>query len=272
MQGITKQSHHKSLRRQQWHEQLQESLLESVDTLRKEHPRMGAKKLYRLLQPEGMGRDKFIELLMEHGYGVRRSRNYMRTTRAGHYHYPNLINGKQLTDVNQLWVSDITFFWLNQKWYYLTFITDVYSRKIVGYAIDHSLHAQANIRALRMALKKTKSCSLESLVHHSDRGSQYIHKDYIKLLNNNDIQISMGNKAWENAHAERINGIIKNEYLNYYEIKTFEDLVKKTQKAVKLYNYNRPHGKLINMKSPNQFEKYIQQIEMKNKPELVINY
>jgi transposase InsO family protein len=246
--------------------------LSRVDDLRKEHPRMGAKKLYALLQPEGIGRDKFIELLMDNGYGVRRSRNYMKTTYPGPHHYPNLISGKKLTGVNQLWVSDITFIWVKQRWYYLTFITDVYSRRIVGYAIDRYLHAQANIRALKKAIKNTRRNSLKGLIHHSDRGSQYIHKEYIKLLNDTDIQISMGNKAWENAHAERINGIIKNEYLHPLKVSSFEDLKVKTRKVVNLYNQKRPHGKLVNMFSPIKFEEYIDGLESRNRPELVINY
>jgi putative transposase len=272
IQGISKQAHHKAINRQAWIDEVELSILQSVDSLRSEHPRMGAKKLYKLLQPDGIGRDKFIQLLMDHGYGVRRSRNYMRTTYSGKYYYPNLISGKVLTGVNQVWISDITFFSLGQKWYYLTFITDVYSRKIVGYAIDKHLHAQANIRALTMAIDNTRNISLDGLVHHSDRGSQYIHKGYLKLLKKNQIQVSMGNKAWENAHAERINGIVKNEYLNAMYIKDYNDLIKKTKKVVKLYNQQRPHGNLINQLSPEKYEQFVQKLASEQRPVLTINY
>lgn len=272
MQGISKQGHHKAITRQRWLYEVEQSILQSVDYLRAEHPRMGAKKLYKLLKPDGVGRDKFIQLLMDHGYRVRRSRNYMRTTYSGKYFYPNLISGKVLTDVNQVWVSDITFFWLDQRWYYLTFITDVYSRKIVGYAIDKHLHAQANIRALTMAISNAKSRCLKGLIHHSDRGSQYIHKGYLKLLKQNQVEVSMGNKAWENAHAERINGIIKNEYLNAMNIKDYTDLIKKTKHVVELYNQKRPHGSLINQLSPEKYEHFVQKLASEQKPELVINY
>jgi transposase InsO family protein len=272
IEGISKQTHHKAVSRKRWLEETERTILLCVESLRKDHPMMGAKKLYKLLQPDGIGRDRFIQLLMEHGYGSKRVRNYTRTTYSGKYHYPNLISGKVLTDVNQLWVSDITFIWVDQRWHYLTFITDVYSRKIVGYAVDKYLHAQANIRALKMAFKSNKGQSLKGLIHHSDRGSQYIHREYLQLLKNHDIEVSMGNKAWENAHAERVNGIIKNEYLNAMLIKDYKDLKKKVKKVVDLYNRERPHGKLINQLSPEKYEYYLQKLASEDKPELVINY
>lgn len=272
MQGISKQSHHKAISRKKEQKEIEQSILSYVECLRQEHPRMGAKKLYKLLQPDGVGRDRFIQLLMDHGYGVKRVRNYTRTTYSGKYHYPNLISKKVLTGVNQLWVSDITFIWINQRWHYLTFITDVYSRKIVGYAVDKHLHAQANIRALKMALKNTKGQNLKGLIHHSDRGSQYIHREYIKLLGEREIEVSMGNKAWENAHAERINGIIKNEYLNSMLIRDYEDLKKKVKKVVDLYNDKRPHGKLLNQLSPEKYEHFVQKLASEQKPVLTINY
>ena len=272
IEGISKQSHHKAVCRKQWLEEVEQTIISSVESLREDHPRMGAKKLYRLLQPDGIGRDRFIQLLMNNGYRTTRVRNYTRTTYAGKYHYPNLISGKVLTGVNQLWVSDITFIWVGQRWHYLTFITDVYSRKIVGYAVDKHLHAQANIRALKMALKNTKCESLKGLIHHSDRGSQYIHKEYLKMLKERGIEVSMGNKAWENAHAERINGIIKNEYLNPMQIKDFGDLKRKVKKVVSLYNKERPHGTLLNQLSPEKYECYVQQLAAEQQPQLLINY
>ena len=272
IEKISKQSHHKAVCRKQWLEEVEQTLLSSVESLREDHPRMGAKKLYKLLQPDGIGRDRFIQLLMNNGYGAKRVRNYTRTTYSGKYHYPNLISGKVLTGVNQLWVSDITFIWVDQRWHYLTFITDVYSRKIIGYAVDKHLHAQANIRALKMVFKNTKGQSLKGLIHHSDRGSQYIHREYLKMLKERGIEVSMGNKAWENAHAERINGIIKNEYLNPMLIKDFEDLKRKVKKVVSLYNKERPHGNLLNQLSPEKYECYVQQLAAEQQPQLLINY
>lgn len=272
LEGISKQSHHKAVCRQRWLEETEKTILSCVENLRKDHPRMGAKKLYRLLQPDGIGRDRFIRLLISNGYGAKRVCNYTRTTYSGKYHYPNLISGKVLTAVNQLWVSDITFIWVGQRWHYLTFITDVYSRKIIGYAVDKHLHAQANIRALKLALKNTRGQDLKGLIHHSDRGSQYIHKQYLKMLKEHHIAVSMGNKAWENAHAERINGIIKNEYLNPMFIEDFEDLKRKVKKAVNLYNKERPHGTLLNQLSPEKYEHFLHQLADEEKPQLIINY
>lgn len=272
IEGISKQSHHKAVCRKQWLEEVEQTIISSVESLREDHPRMGAKKLYRLLQPDGIGRDRFIQLLMNSGYRTTRVRNYTRTTYAGKYHYSNLISGKVLTGVNQLWVSDITFIWVGQRWHYLTFITDVYSRKIVGYAVDKHLHAQANIRALKMAFKNNKGKNLKGLIHHSDRGSQYIHKEYLKMLKEGGIEVSMGNKAWENAHAERINGIIKNEYLNPVLIKDYEDLKTKVKKVVNLYNKERPHGALLDQLSPEKYESFVQQLAAEQQPQLLINY
>lgn len=272
LEGISKQSHHKAVRRKRWLEETEQSILSCVESLRKDHPRMGAKKLYKLLQPDGIGRDRFIQLLMDNGYASKRVRNYTRTTYSGKYHYSNLISGKVLTGVNQLWVSDITFIWVGQRWHYLTFIMDVYSRKIVGYAVDKHLHAQANIRALKMALANAKEESIKGLIHHSDRGSQYIHKEYLQILKQHGIEVSMGNKAWENAHAERINGIIKNEYLNPMSIMDFEDLKRKVKKVVSLYNNERPHGTLMNKLSPEKYERFVQQLAAEQKPQLMINY
>lgn len=272
LEGISKQAHYKAIVRKRWLEETEQTILLCVESLRKDHPRMGAKKLYKLLQPDGVGRDRFIELLMDNGYASKRVRNYTRTTYSGKYHYPNLITGRILTGVNQLWVSDITFIWVDQRWHYLTFIMDVYSRKIVGYAVDKHLHAQANIRALQMALNNIKSKSLKGLIHHSDRGSQYIHKQYLELLKEHDIEVSMGNKAWENAHAERINGIIKNEYLNPMQIKNYEELKRKVRKVVNLYNNERPHGSLMNQLSPVKYECFVQQLADEQKPQLMINY
>jgi transposase InsO family protein len=135
----------------------------------------------------------------------------------------------------QIWQSDITYFEVNGRFYYLSFIIDVYSKVIKGYSVSNSLKAESNIKALKMALKNSPD-SLKGLIHHSDRGSQFVDKGYQKILSDNGILISMGIQAQDNAYAERINGTIKNEYLKYRTINSFEGLKKHTRQDVNHYN------------------------------------
>ena len=266
----TRQGHHQWLKRQACRKLEAIVILSDVQAIRMRHPRIGMRKLYRLVNPPGIGRDKFIKLLRENGLALNRVKNYRRTTYSiAHLAYDNKIEGLELDGVNQLWVSDITYYTNRKRHYYLTFIMDVYSRKIVGYAASDSLAAQSNIKAMKMALKNRKPCA--GMIHHSDRGSQYIHHEYVELLKINGIQISMGNKAWQNAHAERINGTIKNEYLYPKgEIDSLKSLQKKLTQQVKLYNEERPHQELPEELSPSQFEQLAAQIEIDYK--VKINY
>lgn len=142
--------------------------------------------------------------------GIRRTRNKIPTTFPAHKVFKNLIEGRVITGPNQVWQSDITY---TTEFYYLTLIIDVYSRRIVGYTISKNLRAEANLKALRQAIAGREPHELKSLVHHSDRGSQYIDGRYLVLLRSNNMLISMGRIAQDNAFAERINGTIKNEYL-----------------------------------------------------------
>ena len=208
-----------------------------------------------MLRPETMGRDRFEALLMRAGFRLTVSRSYTRTTYAYKGHrFDNLITGLDITATDQLWVSDITYFRYKQRFYYLTFITDVFTRKIIGFKVSDNLMAEANIKALKMALKGKNKDKLKGLIHHSDRGTQYIHHQYLALLEQHGIQVSMGNKAWENAHAERINGIIKNEYLNHMSFSDNDSLTRKLRSIIRLYNSQRPHGRLPAMMTPEQME------------------
>ena len=253
--GISRQAHHQAVKRQRSSYLAQFTLVNEVINIRRNHPRMGLRKIYYLVQPEGVGRDQFEQLMAKKGLKLTKTKNYRRTTFSQQYHiYPNLISSRVVERANQVWVSDITYYQSQSRFYYLTFITDVYTRKIVGWAVSDTLHAKANVEALGRALKEATS-SLHGLIHHSDRGIQYIATEYVKILKENNIQISMGNKAWENAHAERINGIIKNEYLEERANMNMNQLTKKVENAVNLYNNERPHWRLPNFLSPKAFER-----------------
>ena len=180
-------------------------------------------------------------------YGLvlrKRKRRKVITTDSNHpfYKYPNLIKGLLLTNVDQLWVSDITYISLSTNFAYLSLVTDCYSRKIIGYCLYPTLEKQGPLNALRMALKQARSTL--RLIHHSDRGLQYCCKEYIDLLENNKATVSMTERGdpYENAIAERVNGILKTEFMLDKCFKSFEDAKQTVDKVIAIYNEQRPHS------------------------------
>ncbi len=247
--GISKQAVYQYAKRQKVFDQKVGILLVEAEDLRKEHPGCGVEKMYYTLQPDFIGRDRFVELFMGLGFRLKKRRNYRRTTYAGSMYYSNLIKGMRVDKPSMIWQSDITYINVNQKFYYVVFIIDVYTKKIVGYQVSNHMRATANMKALKMALKHHKP----PRIHHSDRGAQYIYKEYIKTLKYNDTKISMALSAQDNAYAERINRTIKEEYLDHWKPQSFEQLKRYTNKAVKYYNNKRPHDNIGKM-SPIDFE------------------
>lgn len=244
-------------------------LVKEADVLKKEHPGCGVEKMYYTLRPKTMGRDKFCEIFLSLGYGVKPIKNYRRTTISGHINYPNLIEGMQVTRPFQVIQSDITYFELNGKFYYLVFIIDVYTREVLGHQVSNHMRAKANLKALDMALKRM-DFSPEEIIHHSDRGSQYGSDLYRNRLKEKGIHISMGLTATDNAYAERVNGIIKNEYLKLWRIKDEQDLKHKTRKAVNHYNRKRKH-RGHNMKhSPLEFYQNWLHLSVQERPKVII--
>jgi len=232
-------------------------VLSMVGDIRRRHPRMGGKKLYQWIRPDidqagvRMGRDKFFELLGRHSLLVKRKRKYVSTTDSYHHFrvYRNLLRHQPLTRGNQAWVSDITYIRTVEDFAYLFLITDAYSRKIVGWHLSDSLKVSGAVAALKMAIKQ---CPVtREVIHHSDRGIQYCCKDYVALLNKAEMKISMTeeNHCYENATAERINGILKQEYGLEATFATQQQAAKAVREAVWLYNTERPHWSL-NMATP----------------------
>lgn len=237
--------------------------------IRKDHPVISSRKMYLMLKPTGIGRDAFESWALDNGFRVKYPPNYIKTTYAQkQFYFPDLIQGLELNDINQVWQTDITYIQVGERFYYLTFIIDVYSQRIVGYKASENLFAEANIKALQMALRLRQTRRYSSLIHHSDRGSQYIDKQYQALLNKYNIRISMCLAGWQNAWAERLNGIIKNEYLIPKNPKSFTALENELKKSVKLYNEKRPNGALKKKLSPVEFEKYILSLDTPNKPKV----
>lgn len=255
--GISRQAHHQQVAHQQEQAFRLACLRREVQYIRKEHPKLGLRKVWHLLNPMDIGRDRFEEYMLKGGLGVKRKKNFRRTTYAHpSLEFPNLLSGRVITNYNQAWVSDITYLESGPSFYYLTFITDVYTRKVVGYTVSDHLGAAANVAALQMAIQNQRALGLDELIHHSDRGTQYCSNNYLQLLRDCGIRISMGNKAWENAHAERMNGIIKNEYLAGTHQLSLKCLQQEVDKAVYKYNYIRPHGQLPHKRNPVAFESY----------------
>jgi len=245
-------------------------VINAILEIRSMHNMMGLKKIYKLLSPDWIGRDHFINIGMEYGLGIKLPKSFQRTTFSSKSSwFGNLTVGFPITGINQVWVSDITYFRVGDLFYYLTFIVDVYSRRILGYVASTNLKAEANCRALRLALSERCDCNLNGLIHHSDRGSQYISTEYLKLLAENKIAVSMCNSVYENTHIERINGIIKNEYLVNQSINNYNDLVRKLEVAVNLYNNHRIHWS-INAKTPVKYEEELKYIPHDKRETMVL--
>lgn len=267
--GVSKQAVYQSKIRQLGFDKELELLVKEADLLKKEHPGCGVEKMYHTLEPKTMGRDKFCDIFLSLGFGVKPIKNYAKTTVAGHINYPNLITGMQVTRPYQVIQSDITYFYLRDRFYYLTFIIDVYTREILGYHVSDHLRASANVKALEMALKNMTFKPGE-LIHHSDRGSQYGSDVYRSILKEKGILISMGLTATDNAYAERVNGIIKNEYLKRWEIKNFEALKRKTKQAVNHHNNKRLHRSLDMDYTPITFKAHWLTLNNQDRPKVII--
>jgi transposase InsO family protein len=234
----------------------EELIIQQLLGYRQLQPRIGGRKLFFLTIPFmklhgiDMGRDTFFRMLGKYNMLNKRYRGKPKTTDSGHWmkKHPNLIKELVPTKPDQLWVSDITYLELCDRDAFLSLVTDAYSRKIVGFHVSNSLKAEGCVQALQMAVGGRKK--LDGLIHHSDRGSQYCCGDYVDILKDCQINISMtqsGNPR-DNAIAERVNGILKMELLDsvFTDLDAAKDGV---TKAINIYNYLRPHSS-ISMLTP----------------------
>lgn len=253
--GLTRQAYYQSKNRVEKDLIEQEILLDKIGDIRKDHKRLGGRKLFFKLETFmhehniKMGRDAFFDLLRDNKLLIKQRKRHHVTTNSNHWmkKYPNLIKDIEPLGPNHVWVSDITYWKTKGGHYYISFITDAYSRKIVGYHVADTMEAIESATALKMAIKTLK-ISAEGLIHHSDRGSQYCSSMYVNMLKKEGIKISMTENGdpLENAIAERMNGIIKGEYLFDYLIKTLLNAKEVLKSVVKLYNEDRPHSSIGN--------------------------
>jgi len=266
--GISKQALHQNRARALRKCCQQKEFFEQADAIRHEHPKAGCRKMALDMVCRGWGRDRIEGLLLSNGYRVYYPPNYTRTTSAQHeLYFPNLIEGLELNNINQLVQTDITYYRVGNRFYYLVLIIDVYSRRIVGQAVSKTLEAEGNIKGLTRMLATRKHDSISNMIHHSDRGGQYIDKEYLKILRENDIQISMCKEAWQNAYSERINRTIKEEYLDGWKISDYATLNRLLNKAIKHYNCKRRHQSL-NWLTPLQFEKHVKNLDQDHRPKM----
>jgi transposase InsO family protein len=251
--GKTRQAWYYATRSRAEQEMTDSIVVKMVKEIREEQPRIGTRKLYYLLTPRlqlhgiKMGRDALFDMLERYDLLVRHRRRRAVTTDSNHPYrkYDNLIQHLVLTGKNQLWVSDITYLRITDGFCYLSLVTDAFSRKIVGYCLWPNLAAKGSIEALSMALTEQQP-GRNVLIHHSDRGVQYCCSDYVEQLQNHQINISMSHKGdpYQNAIAERVNGILKLEYKLSKEFKSLSEAADAVQSAVNLYNSRRPHDSL----------------------------
>lgn len=250
---ITRQALYKR-RHVQAVEHLHEHLIvERVHEVRRRMPRVGGRKLYHMLgadlqcmDAKTLGRDKFFDVLRRNGLLVKRRKKYATTTNSHHrfYVYDNLLTDLVINRVKQVFVADITYIRLPESFCYLALVTDVSSRNVVGYDVSMSLTIDGSLRALRMALNGVTDA--RGLIHHSDRGIQYCSHDYTSLLLSKNCRISMGESGnpYDNAIAERVNGILKQEFLLDCTFPDFAAAQQAVSEAIETYNTYRPHMSL----------------------------
>ena len=249
--GHSSQAYHKHNKKALINQVNEKFILEQIDAIRKHQPRCGGRKLFIMLQPFfkehniSMGRDKFFDVLKRNKLLVRRTKRSVHTTDSKHhfYRYPNLVKGFTPLKAHELWVADITYIPLKERFAYLFLITDAYSRKIVGFYVSDDMKVNSAVVALKKALAQKPPETI--VIHHSDRGIQYCSTAYVNLLQQQHAMISMTNNGdpLENAIAERINGILKTELISSY----YNDIDAASvhiSRCITIYNYRRRHSSL----------------------------
>jgi transposase InsO family protein len=247
------------LKRRRYKLEEQEQLIPLINEIRRDHPRMSARDIYMKLQPDCMGRDQFERFCMDSGYRIKQLRNFRITTNSlGVTRFPNMIKDIMVTRVNQVFVSDITYFDIGSDTYYLTFIMDLYNREIVGWSASDNLRTEnTTLPALHRVIRERGKANLKGAIIHSDGGGQYYCNEFKTLTKELKMINSMTEeKVFENSHAERLNGIIKNNYLYPYGPTNMTSLKNLLAKAVLMYNTGKPH-KALGKLTPKSFKETI---------------
>lgn len=232
-----------------------------VLSLRRRMPKLGTRKLYHRIKPQlieygiKLGRDGLFSYLREQRLLIKPRRKYTKTTNSKHWvrKHPNLFKELTLTEPEQAFVSDITYLESDEGVHYLSLVTDAYSRKIMGYCLSHDLKTKHMVSALKQAIRNRQYDT--TAIHHSDRGLQYCAAEYQSVLQSSQMKPSMtdGYDCYQNALAERVNGILKQEFL-YQRCRGFDELKQLVAESISIYNEQRPHMSL-SMNTPEQVHK-----------------
>ena len=231
-------------------------LQQLIHDIRQDHPTLNCRAMYYKINPSTMGRDKFEKLCAELGFTIERLKGrHIKTDSTGVIRFDNLLKDKKLIHINQAYSSDITYYEIDDKFYYITFVIDCFSRRILGYSVSLRLSTeQTSLPALKMAIKNRNNELPKGVIFHSDGGGQYYSKAFLELTGKYKFKNSMCEYSYDNGMVERLNGVIKNNYLKFKVIKTYTQLVKEVDHIITLYNNERPH-KSLKYKTPNQYEK-----------------
>ena len=259
--GVSRQAIYQKEQRDKVRSQVLEPVIEQVKAWRRSLPKVGTRKLHHLLQDDlkrwdiKLGRDRLFDLLRQHHLLVYPRRQYRKTTHSKHWmrKSPNIYQQLTITEPEQAFVSDITYVESDEGVHYLSLVTDAGSRKIMGYHLSDDMKAESVSRALKEAISNRRTT--KPLIHHSDRGLQYCSAHYREILESNGIASSMtdGYDCYQNALAERVNGILKNEFL-IHKYRTRSDLETVLKESIEAYNTLRPHLSL-GMKTPEEVHK-----------------
>ena len=261
MSGIDRQVYYRSIKRSKIRIDKALQVVELVEVIRLKMPKLGGKKLYFMLKEQlnvlKIGRDRFFDILRANHLLIIPKKSYHITTNSHHRFrkHKNLVLDYSITKPNQVWVADITYIGSRKNPSYLSLITDAYSKKIMGHYVADNLNTESSLMAFKMALKNNRS-GTESLIHHSDRGLQYCSNEYQRVLEKHRLKCSMTQNSdpYENAVAERINGILKQEFsINKHDVET--KLRRKiVDESIEIYNRMRPHFSNHYL-TPNQMHK-----------------
>lgn len=251
-QRITRQGVHQAIRRGYQRRRDRLATLDLAQAVRREHPGMGCREMYYTAREHmPRGRDWCEQVMLADGFRLKRpTRSF---TVAGREACSNLIEGKTIDGPNQVWQTDITYMRAAGRWYYLSFVVDVYTRQILAGHCSKDLSAASQVACLGKAVRSQKGRDLKGLIVHSDRGTQYTSGEFRKYLSDHGITQSMAYFGWQNAYSERINGTIKNNYLYPWRPDSFKSLKRAVAKAVRVYNKSKPHRNLPNRLAPDAF-------------------
>lgn len=268
--GISKQALWSHNKRQQQRTATEASVVDHIAHIRKEHPRMGCRRMYYFDREFSLvGRDAFEKIGLENGFRLKRRRNARRTTWSQRVEvHPNRIEGREINDINQAWQSDIFYTKVEGDDYYGMGIMDVYSRNLLSIVLSKSLAADNLVKALNLAIQVRKGHDIRGCIFHSDRGSQYIDGRIKEIIEDKGMIGSMCLLPQENAYIERLQGILQQEYLNEMPL-TKKNLSRQVKKVLSLYNRKRPHSSL-GMMTPHALEQMTEKMDENSRPVMKI--